>query len=152
MTQELNEIGLSVSHRRIERLMRDNGIRVVRARKYKVSTDSNHKFNIAPNILVRNFHAERPNQKWAGDISYIWTRKVWLNLAVMVDLYSRCIVGWAVSNRLKQDLALQALNHAVALRSSSPGLIHHTDRGSQIIFISWVAQKCLLLPQRNWIK
>ena len=100
MTQELNEIGLSVGHRRIGRLMRDNGIRVVRTRKYKVTTDSNHKFNIAPNILDRNFHAEHPNQKWAGDISYIWTREGWLYLAVMMALYLRRIVGWAVSNRV----------------------------------------------------
>lgn len=111
--------------------MRDNGIRVVRTRKYKVTTDSNHRFNIAPNLLGRDFHAERPNQKWAGDISYIWTREGWLYLSVMMDLHSRRIVGWAVSNRLKQDLALQALNRAVALRSPQPGLIHHTDRGSQ---------------------
>lgn len=131
MTQELKELGVTVGHSRVGRLMRDNGIRVVRTRKYKVTTDSNHRFNIAPNLLGRDFHAERPNQKWAGDISYIWTREGWLYLSVMMDLHSRRIVGWAVSNRLKQDLALQALNRAVALRSPQPGLIHHTDRGSQ---------------------
>lgn len=131
MTQELKEIGLSVGHRRVGRLMRDNGIRVVRTRKYKVTTDSNHRFNIAPNLLDRNFTAVQPNQKWAGDISYIWTREGWLYLAVMMDLHSRRIIGWAVSNRLKKDLALQALNRAVALRNPPPGLIHHTDRGSQ---------------------
>lgn len=131
MTQELKELGITVGHRRVGRLMRDNGIRVVRTRKYKVTTDSNHRFNIAPNLLGRDFHAERPNQKWAGDISYIWTREGWLYLSVIMDLHSRRIVGWAVSNRLKQDLALQALNRAVALRSPQPGLIHHTDRGSQ---------------------
>lgn len=131
MTQELKELGFDVGHRRIGRLMRDNGIRVVRTRKYKCTTDSNHKFNIAPNLLDRSFTAERPNQKWAGDISYIWTREGWLYLSVMMDLHSRRIVGWAVSNRLKQDLALQALDRAVALRNPPPGLLHHTDRGSQ---------------------
>jgi len=131
MTQELKEAGLAVGHRRVGRLMRDNGIRVVRTCKYKTTTDSNHRFNIAPNWLDRDFHAERPNQKWAGDISYIWTREGWLYLAVMVDLHSRRVVGWAVSNRLKKDLALQALNNAVALRNPPPGCIHHTDRGSQ---------------------
>lgn len=131
MTQELKELGFSVGHRRVGRLMRDNGIRVFRTRKYKVTTDSNHRFNVAPNLLDRNFTADRPNQKWAGDISYIWTREGWLYLAVMMDLHSRRIVGWAVSNRLKQDIALQALNRAVALRNPPPGLIHHTDRGSQ---------------------
>ena len=131
MTQELKEIGLSVGHRRVGRLMCDNGIRVVRTRKYKVTTDSNHRFNIAPNLLDRNVTAIQPNQKWAGDISYIWTREGWLYLAVMMDLHSRRIIGWVVSNRLKKDLALQALNRAVALRNPPPGLIHHTDRGSQ---------------------
>lgn len=131
MTQELKELGLRVGHRRIGRLMRQNGLRVVRTRKYKATTDSNHTFNIAPNWLDQNFTAERPNQKWAGDISYIWTREGWLYLAVVIDLHSRRVVGWAVSNRLKKDLALQALNRAVALRNPPPGCIHHTDRGSQ---------------------
>ncbi len=131
MTQELKEVGLHVGHRRIGRLMRDNGFRVVRTRKYKVTTDSNHRFNIAPNLLDRNFHADRPNQKWAGDISYIWTREGWLYLAVMIDLHSRRVIGWAVSNRLKRDLAIRALDMAIALRRPPPGCIHHTDRRSQ---------------------
>lgn len=131
MTQELKEIGLAVGHRRVGRLMRENGINVVRTRKYQTTTNSDHKFSIAPNLLNRNFQAHHINQKWAGDISYIWTREGWLYLAVMIDLHSRRFVGWAVSNRLKQDLALQALNRAVALRKPSPGLIHHTDRGTQ---------------------
>ena len=111
--------------------MRDNDIRVVRTRKYKRTTDSNHAFNIAPNWLDRDFCASRTNQKWVGDISYIWTKEGWLYLAVIIDLYSRRVVGWAVSNRLKKDLALEALNRAVALRNPPPGCIHHTDRGSQ---------------------
>lgn len=73
MTQELKELGLIVGHRRVGRLMRDNGINVIRTRKYKATTNSNHKFNIAPNLLNRNFHAPQTNQKWAGDITYIWT-------------------------------------------------------------------------------
>jgi len=109
----------------------ENGIRVVRTRKYSVTTDSNHRFNIAPKWLDRNFHADRPNQKWVGDISYIWTREGWLYLAMIIDLHSRRVVGWAVSNRLKKDLALQALNRAIALRNPPPGCMHHTDRGAQ---------------------
>jgi putative transposase len=131
MTQELKEIGLRVGHRRVGRLMRLNGFRIVRTCKYKATTDSNHHFNIAPNVLKRNFHADQPNMKWAGDITYIWTAEGWLYLAVMIDLHSRRVVGWAISNRLKRDLALQALNNAVALRGPLPGCIHHTDRGSQ---------------------
>jgi transposase InsO family protein len=131
MTEELKELGLNVGHRRVGRLMRQNGISVVRTRKYKVTTDSNHSFNIAPNLLNRDFMADAPDRKWAGDISYIWTREGWLYLAVMLDLHSRRIIGWAVSNRLKRDLAIRALDMAVALRKPLPGCIHHTDRGSQ---------------------
>ena len=131
MTEELKEIGLDVGHRRVGRLMRQNGISVVRTRKHKVTTDSNHKFNIAPNLLDRDFAAEQPNQKWAGDISYVWTCEGWLYLAVILDLHSRRIIGWAVSNRMKRDLAIRALNMAIAFRSPPKGCIHHTDRGSQ---------------------
>ncbi|WP_341864142.1 IS3 family transposase [Gymnodinialimonas sp. 57CJ19] len=131
MTEELKEIGLNVGHRRVGRLMRQNGISVVRTRKYKVTTDSNHKFNIAPNLLDRDFNADAPNQKWAGDISYVWTREGWLYLAVILDLHSRRVIGWAVSNRMKRDLAIRALKMAIAFRQPPKGCIHHTDRGSQ---------------------
>ena len=85
MTEELKELGFDVGHRRVGRLMRMNGISVVRTRKHKVTADSNHKFNIAPNLLNREFYADRPNQKWVVDISYIWTRAGWLYLAVVLD-------------------------------------------------------------------
>ncbi|WP_141693140.1 IS3 family transposase, partial [Thioclava sp. SK-1] len=77
MTEELKEVGIDVGHRRVGRLMRENGITVERTRKFKATTDSDHTFNIAPNLLDRDFTAERPNQKWAGDMSYIWTREGW---------------------------------------------------------------------------
>jgi transposase InsO family protein len=93
MTEELKELGLEVGHRRVGRLMRQNNISVIRTRKHKVTTDSNHKFNIAPNLLDRNFTADRPNQKWVVDISYIWTREGWLYLAVVLDLHSRRVIG-----------------------------------------------------------
>ena len=131
MTEELKEIGLNVGHRCVGRLMRQNGISVVRTRKHKVTTDSDHKFNIAPNLLDRDFNADAPNQKWAGDISYIWTREGWLYLAVILDLHSRRVIGWAVSNRMKRDLAIRALKMAIAFRSPRKDCIHHTDRGSQ---------------------
>lgn len=97
MTEELKEVGVDVGHRRVGRLMRENGIVVERTRKFKATTDSDHTFNIAPNLLDRDFMAERPNQKWAGDISYIWTREGWLYLAVILDLHSRRVIGWAAS-------------------------------------------------------
>lgn len=131
MTEELKELGLEVGHRRIGRLMSENGIEVKRNKKFKATTDSNHAFNIAPNLLNRDFHADAPNQKWAGDISYVWTREGWLYLAVILDLHSRRVIGWAVSNRMKRDLAIRALNMAIALRRPPKGCIHHTDRGSQ---------------------
>ena len=131
MTEELKELGFDVGHRRVGRIMRQNGISVVRTHKHKVTTDSNHKFNIAPNLLNRNFSADQPNQKWVVDISYIWTREGWLYLAVVLDLYSRRVIGWAVSNRMKRDLAIRALEMAVALRKPAKGCIHHSDRGSQ---------------------
>ena len=131
MTEELKELGLNVGHRRVGRLMRENGIRVERSKKYKLTTDSNHAFHIAPNLLNRDFHADAPNKKWAGDISYVWTREGWLYLAVILDLHSRRVIGWAVSNRMKRDLAIRALKMAVALRQPPNGCIHHTDRGSQ---------------------
>ena len=97
---------------------------------------------IAPNLLAQNFSADAPNQKWAGDISYIWTSEGWLYLAVILDLYSRRVIGWAVSSRMKRDLAIRALDMAVALRQPPEGCIHHTDRGSQ--YCSHDYQKRLL--------
>ena len=108
MTEELNELGLRVGQRRVGRLMRQNGIRIIRSRKFKRTTDSNHAFNIAPNLLQQDFSASAPNQKWAGDITYIWTREGWVYLAVIIDLFARRVIGWAISNRMKQDLAIRA--------------------------------------------
>ena len=131
MTEELNELGLRVGHRRVGRLMRQNAICVVRTRKFKATTDSDHTFNIAPNLLQQDFAASQPNQKWAGDITYVWTREGWIYLAVILDLHSRRVIGWAISNRMKKALAIRALNMAIALRRPRKGCIHHTDRGSQ---------------------
>lgn len=89
MTEELREFGLNVGHRRVGRLMRQNGISVVRTREHKLTTDSEHEFNIAPNLLDRDFTADTPNQKWAGDISYVWTREGWLYLAVILPACHR---------------------------------------------------------------
>jgi transposase InsO family protein len=104
MTKELKEIGLDIDHRRVGQLMRQCGTSVIRTRK--------HKFNIAPNLLDRNFTANEPNQKWAIDISYIGTREGWLYLAVTLDLHSPRVIGSTVSNRMKRDLAIRALKMA----------------------------------------
>ena len=141
MTMELKEVGLEVGERRVGRLMKINGIRPVRTRRHKVTTDSQHSLGVAANVLDGNFLAEAPNQKWAGDITYIWTAEGWLYLAVVIDLFSRRVVGWAVSDRMKKDLAIRALEMAIHLRRPPKGCIFHSDRGSQ--YCSYDFQKKL---------
>ena len=97
-----------MGRRRTARLMRENGLAARQKRRFKRTTDSTHTWPIAPNLLDQDFAAEAPDQKWSADISYIWTAEGWLYLAVLIDLFSRRIVGWAVSDRLKKDLALRA--------------------------------------------
>lgn len=127
----MNEIGLDLVHRRVGPLMRHNPISVVRTRKKRVTTDSDLKSNIAPNLLDRDFKPDAPSQKWAGDISYVWTCEGWLYLAVILDMHSRRVIGWSVSNRMKRDPAIGALKMAIAFPAPPKGCIHHTDRGSQ---------------------
>ena len=141
MTMELKEVGLDVGERRVGRLMKINGIRPVRTRRHKVTTDSQHSLDVAANLLDGDFLAEAPNQKWAGDITYIWTAEGWLYLAVVIDLFSRRVVGWAVSDRMKKDLAIRALEMAIHLRRPPKGCIFHSDRGSQ--YCSYDFQKKL---------
>jgi len=131
MHVELREDGLDVGRHRVARLMRDNGLKALQKRRYKKTTDSNHGGPIAPNLLDQDFACDGPDQKWGADISYIWTAEGWLYLAIVLDLYSRRIVGWAVSDRLKKGLAIMALTRAISTRRPPPGLIHHSDRGSQ---------------------
>jgi putative transposase len=140
MTRELREQGLAVSRRRTARLMRDNGLCARQKRRFKRTTDSEHSWPIAPNLLDQDFAATAPNQKWGADISYIWTREGWFYLAVVMDLFSRRIIGWSVSDRLHRDLALAALRQALAIRRPTPGLICHSDRGSQYCSIDYQRQ------------
>lgn len=131
MHVELREDGVEVGRHRVARLMRENGLKALQKRRFKKTTDSAHGGPVAPNVLEQDFAAERPDQKWGADISYIWTAEGWLYLAIVVDLFSRRIVGWTTSDRMKKDLALTALKRALAVRQPPPGLIHHSDRGSQ---------------------
>jgi putative transposase len=140
LTRELQEAGLKVGRRRTARLMRANGLRARPKRRFTRTTDSHHAHPIAPNLLDQDFSAERPDEKWGSDISYIWTREGWLYLAVVIDLFARRVVGWAVSERLHTDLALTALRRALALRRPAPGLIHHADRGSQYCSAAYQAE------------
>jgi transposase InsO family protein len=128
---ELREEGERVSRKRVGRIMKEHDLRGKRRRRYRVTTQSNHDFPIAPNVLARDFSATAPNQKWVGDITYIWTREGWLYLAVLIDLFSRRVVGWSMSDSLATDLPLRALHMAIQTRRPPRGLIHHTDRGCQ---------------------
>ena len=140
MTRELRDHGHAVGRRRTARLMRDNGLKARQKRRFKRTTDSHHAWPVAPNLLDQDFDATRPNEKWAADISYVWTREGWLYLAVVIDLFARRVVGWAVSDRLPRDLALQALRKALVMRRPPAGLMHHSDRGSQYCSIDYQAE------------
>lgn len=140
MTRELQDEGLDVGRRRTARLMRDNGLKARQKRRFKRTTDSEHAWPVAPNLIDQDFQAERPDAKWGADISYVWTREGWLYLAVVIDLFARRVVGWAVSDRLHRGLALAALRRAILMRRPPAGLIHHSDRGSQYCSIDYQAE------------
>jgi transposase InsO family protein len=127
---ELRAKGLRVSEKRVARLMREDGIRARQKRRFRRTTDSNHTDPIAPNVLQRDFTPEAPNQSWATDVTYIHTAEGWLYLAVMLDLFSRRVIGWAASITNDRALALEALDRALCARRPKPGLVHHSDRGS----------------------
>jgi len=129
---ELAENGINCGAKRVARLMRDEELSAKQSRKFKVSTtDSAHNYPVAPNRLNQDFNASRPNEKWLTDITYIPTAEGWLYLAVVLDLYSRRIVGWAMSDSLERQLVIAALQMAINTRQPPPGLLHHSDRGSQ---------------------
>lgn len=127
----LRKQGHHLGEHRVARLMRQAGIRAKTVKKWRATTQSQHRFSVAANTLDRQFTVEAPNQVWAGDLTYVWTTEGWLYLAVLLDLYSRRVIGWAMSNRLTVDLAEGALTMALANRTPLGGLLHHSDRGSQ---------------------
>ena len=137
MTRELQDEGVIVGRHRVARLMRESGLHARMKRRFRRTTDSHHAWPIAPNLLGQDFTATRSNQKWVADISYVWTREGWLYLAVVLDLFSRRVVGWATSDRLHKELALTALRRAIAVRRPRTGLIHHADRGSQYCSVAY---------------
>lgn len=127
----LQRQGETCSRGRIERLMRLRGLKAKQTKRFRVTTKRNRAPPVAPNLLLRNFEAHQPNEKWLADITYISTQEGWLYLAAVLDLYSRNIVGWAMSQRMTEDLTLSALGMALKRRQPGPGLIHHSDQGSQ---------------------
>ena len=127
----LRDDGEMVGRYQTRTLMREAGIEVKVKRRYKATTDSKHQYPLAENLLDRQFEVSTPNRVWASDISYLWTHEGWLYLAVVLDLFSRRIVGWSLSNRMKVDLVSNALRMAIGCRKPPKGLLHHSDRGSQ---------------------
>lgn len=128
---ELRARGLACSRNRVARLMRLYHIRAKQSRRFKITTKRNPAHPVAPNVLKRDFVTDQPDRKWLSDITYIWTAEGWLYLAAVMDLYHRGIVGWAMGSRITSALTQDALRMAVLRRRPKPGLIHHSDQGSQ---------------------
>ena len=128
---ELRDRGQRTGRKRIARLMRMQGLRARPKRRYRTTTDSRHGLPVSPNLLARRFAVAQPNTAWVTDMTYLWTAQGWLYLAVIIDLFSRRVVGWSMSERIDRKLALDALRMALAQRRPQAGLIHHSDRGSQ---------------------
>lgn len=127
--KQLATEGVDCGRERVARLRRQHGILTRRRRRFRMTTHSRHQRWIAPNLVQRQFHVEMPDRVWVGDVTFIATREGWLYLAVMLDLYSRKIVGWSMSNRNDVSLVRDALQMAIMQRCPAPGLVHHTDRG-----------------------
>ncbi len=135
ITEELRDLGWRVSKNRVARRMRKAGLRSIVRRKFRLTTNSRHKYPVAPNLLKRNFSTIAPNQVWVSDITYIRTVSGWQYLTVFIDLFSRLVVGWALSSSLSHEIVLTALNRAVARRRPPKGLVVHSDRGIQYAFV-----------------
>lgn len=129
--EELRDEGHRVSRKRVERLMRLKGLRAKQTKKFKATTDSKHDHPVAANELGQDFEIDVPNARWVADITYVWTKQGWLYLAVVMDLFSRRIVGWQMSKRMTRQLVIGALEMAIEARRPEAGLLHHSDRGSQ---------------------
>lgn len=128
---ELRSQGVYCNRKRVLKLMTGNNITAKRKKKFKRTTNSNHNNYISPNLLNQNFRVNSPNEVWVSDITYISTYEGWLYLSVVLDLYSRKVVGWSMSNRITSQLVIDSLEHAILDRNPEVGLIFHSDRGSQ---------------------
>ena len=131
ITKRLRGLGRNVGKNRVSNIMRKQGWRAKGTKKFKATTNSRHNLPVAPNLLEQKFEADKPNQKWVSDLTYIWTAEGWLYLAVVLELYSRMVVGWAMSERMTASLVCDALEMAVWRRKHPKGVIVHSDRGIQ---------------------
>ena len=131
ITEELKAEGDGYNEKTVANSMTRQGLKAKAGKKFKATTNSKHNLPVADNVLGQNFTANNPNEKWVSDITYLWTEEGWLYLAVIVDLYSRCVVGWSMSERMTADLVCDALTMALWNRQMPKGVIIHSDRGSQ---------------------
>ena len=131
MVKELRGRGFAASKARVERLMREHGIRARHKRRYKATTDSRHALPVADNLLDRHFNPAAPDRVWTSDITYIWTNEGWLYLAVVLDLFNREVIGWSIKPRMTADIVTDALTMAWFRRQPAAGVMHHSDRGNQ---------------------
>jgi transposase InsO family protein len=131
ITLDVRDAGEHCDRKTVATSMQRQGLRAKAAKKFKVTTDSKHDLPVAPNVLNREFTADRPNQKWAGDITYLWTDEGWIYLATIIDLFSRAVIGWSLSNRMTRQLVCDALTMALWRRGFPKGVLVHSDRGSQ---------------------
>lgn len=141
ISEELRAEGESCGRTKAATLMSLAGVEAKQKKKYKVTTNSKHNLPVAPNLLERNFYAPEPDRVYCSDITYIWTTEGWLYLAIILDLFSRRVVGWSLGDRIKKELVVKALEMAIWRRRPAPGLLFHSDRGSQ--YCSKVFQKML---------
>jgi putative transposase len=132
MAKQLQGEGFAVGRAKARRLMNQAGVVVQRPKQHgPVTTDSRHGYAVAPNLLARQFDVAKPDHVWVGDISYVWTAEGWLYVSTLLDLYSRKVVGWAMSRRINTTLVQDTLRMALGRRQPAAGLLHHSDRGSQ---------------------
>ena len=129
--EQLRQDGFTAGRERVARLLREMGLIGLPVKRFRRTTDSAHPHPVAANVLARDFDAAQPNERWSTDITYLWTWEGWLYLAVVLDLFSRRVVGWAVQPHLRTELALDALEMALGRRVPETGLVHHSDRGCQ---------------------
>lgn len=128
---DLNASGFAIAENTVAASMRRQSLVAKAGRKFKATTNSSHNLPVAPNLLEQDFSCNKVNEKWCGDITYLWTTEGWLYLAMVLDLYSRKVIGWSINDRMTKQLVCDAMQMALSNRSDYSGVIMHTDRGSQ---------------------
>jgi putative transposase len=147
VTDDLRESGETCNKKRVARLMRINGIAAKTKRRFKITTNSRHNHPVAPNLVNQEFTAQRPGQLWTSDITYLWTKAGWLYLSVVLDVYNRQIVGWAMSERLNRQLVIASLQQALTQNCPTKNMIFHSDQGSQ-----YTSDECRTFLKDNGIQ